>query len=167
MSARCCGVSKPGSKVLSDTSWQRSSPRWQLRQKVKRGWKIGSGCRTIAALPLLGSTLALQAGKICAHRLMLLARHVVPACATCRAYTLCTLVADQTLLVLGDECASFVGWLAADEPLVQAYAACILANIAFVEKGQQKVLNARAIPPLMGLLRAAVDKKVRQYRQSA
>lgn len=65
------------------------------------------------------------------------------------------------LLILGDACASFVEWLAADDPLVQAYAACILANVAFIEQGQQKVLDARALPPLMGLLKGAVDKKVR------
>jgi hypothetical protein len=73
----------------------------------------------------------------------------------------CTPVADPILLLLGGECATFVEWLAADEPLVQAYAACILANVAFIEEGQQRVLDARAILPLMGLLRGATDKKVR------
>ena len=37
---------------------------------------------------------------------------------------------------LSDFARDFVGWLSAEEPLVRAYTACILANIAFLEPGQ-------------------------------
>lgn len=37
------------------------------------------------------------------------------------------------LLTLGECSSSFVEWLESEEPLVRAYAACILANISFLK----------------------------------
>lgn len=74
---------------------------------------------------------------------------------------------DDVLLMLSEYANDFVGWLDADEPLVRAYTACILANIAFLEPGQQKVLDANGIPPLVRLLKGKEDKKVTLHSTAA
>ena len=71
------------------------------------------------------------------------------------------------LLLLSDYANEFVKWLDADEPLVRAYTACILANIAFLEPGQQKVLDAQGIAPLVRLLKNKEDKKVTLHSTAA
>ena len=53
------------------------------------------------------------------------------------------------------------------EPLVRAYTACILANIAFLEPGQQKVLEAGGVPPLVAMLKSKEDKKVTLHSTAA
>ena len=68
--------------------------------------------------------------------------------------------------MLSEYANDFVGWLDADEPLVP-YTACILANIAFLEPGQQKVLDANGIPPLVRLLKGKEDKKVTLHSTAA
>lgn len=74
---------------------------------------------------------------------------------------------DAVLLQLGDKAYAFVDWLNAEEPLVRAYTACILANIAFLENGQQKVLDAGGVPPLVTLLKTKDDKKVTLHATAA
>ena len=54
-----------------------------------------------------------------------------------------------------------------DEPLVRAYTACILANIAFLEAGQRMVLEAYGVPPLVRLLKSKDDKKVTLHSTAA
>ena len=71
------------------------------------------------------------------------------------------------MLLLSDYAHDFVVWLEADEPLVRAYTACILANIAFLEPGQQKVLDAGGIPPLVAMLKDRNDKKVTLHSTAA
>ena len=62
----------------------------------------------------------------------------------------------------------FVGWLGAEEPLVRAYTACILANIAFLEPGQAAVLDAGGVAPLMRLLKTKrEDTKVTLHSTAA
>lgn len=74
---------------------------------------------------------------------------------------------DPMLLQLGDAARHFVGWLRIAEPLVRAYTACILANIAFLEEGQQQVLQAGGIAPLVSLLKSNDDKKVTLHTTAA
>ena len=74
---------------------------------------------------------------------------------------------DELLIVLSGECATFVSWLDADEPLVRAYAACILANIAFLEAGQKQVLDAQGVAPLVRLLKTKDNKKVTLHSTAA
>jgi len=74
---------------------------------------------------------------------------------------------DPVLLQLGDKAKAFVTWLDAEEPLVRAYTACILANIAFLEAGQMKVLDAGGVPPLVALLKSKDDKKVTLHATAA
>lgn len=54
-----------------------------------------------------------------------------------------------------------------EEPLVRAYTACILANIAFLEPGQQTVLRAGGVAPLVKLLKSSDDKKVTLHSTAA
>jgi len=74
---------------------------------------------------------------------------------------------DELLIVLSGECATFVSWLDAEEPLVRAYAACILANIAFLEAGQRQVLHAQGVSPLLRLLKTKDNKKVTLHSTAA
>jgi len=74
---------------------------------------------------------------------------------------------DHILIKLGLQARHFVTWLDADEPLVRAYTACILANIAFLEQGQQRVLDADGVPPLVQLLKGKEDKKVTLHATAA
>jgi len=74
---------------------------------------------------------------------------------------------DDVLMQLSSKSAQFVSWLAADEPLVRAYTACILANIAFLEPGQVQVLRAGGVPPLVALIKAKEDKKVTLHSTAA
>jgi len=76
---------------------------------------------------------------------------------------------DDILLLLSASASDFVGWLKDPdlEPLVRAYTACILANIAFLEPGQQKVLDAGGVPPLVAMLKAKEDKKVTLHSTAA
>jgi len=74
---------------------------------------------------------------------------------------------DPILLLLGVNSKDFVGWLDAEEPLVRAYTACILANIAFLEAGQKNVLLAGGVPPLCALLKSKEDKKVTLHATAA
>lgn len=53
------------------------------------------------------------------------------------------------------------------EPLVRAYTACILANIAFLEPGQQRVLEAGGVQPLVAMLKSKEDKKVTLHSTAA
>ena len=80
------------------------------------------------------------------------ARHASPAAAeltgvrpTGRAADARATDADPVLIQLSDESEGFIDWLSVDEPLVRAYTACILANVAFLEAGQKRV---SAAPPL-------------------
>jgi hypothetical protein len=76
--------------------------------------------------------------------------------------------ADDVLELLAGYASDFVLWLNADEPLVRAYTACILANIAFLEPGQQKVLTAGGVAPLMRLLKQKKeDTKVTLHSTAA
>ena len=76
--------------------------------------------------------------------------------------------ADDVLEDLAKYASDFVMWLEAEEPLVRAYTACILANIAFLEPGQQQVLEARGIAPLMLLLKTKKeDTKVTLHSTAA
>ena len=77
------------------------------------------------------------------------------------------LATDPVLKKLGRLSTSFVDWLGAEEPLVKAYASCILANIAFIEEGQEAVFNAGGITPLLSLLREHQDTKVRAFHKTA
>lgn len=74
---------------------------------------------------------------------------------------------DPVLKKLGRLSTSFVDWLGAEEPLVKAYASCILANIAFIEEGQEAVFNAGGITPLLSLLREHQDTKVKTHATAA
>jgi len=74
---------------------------------------------------------------------------------------------DDVLMQLSTKSVQFVSWLAADEPLVRAYTACILANIAFLEPGQHQVLKAGGVPPLVKLLKGKDDKKVTLHSTAA
>tara|TARA_B100000795_G_C22713190_1_gene404408 strand:+ start:97 stop:1083 length:987 start_codon:yes stop_codon:yes gene_type:complete len=74
---------------------------------------------------------------------------------------------DDLLIVLSGESETFVSWLDADEPLVRAYAACILANIAFLEAGQKQVLDAQGVAPLVRLLKTKDNKKVTLHSTAA
>jgi len=74
---------------------------------------------------------------------------------------------DDVLEDLAKYAAHFVSWLAAEEPLVRAYTACILANIAFLEPGQQKVLDAGGVAPLVRLLKGKEDTKVTLHSTAA
>lgn len=74
---------------------------------------------------------------------------------------------DAMLLKLGSYSCHFVGWLESDQPLVKAYTACILANIAFLEAGQDKVLEANGVRPLVALIKAREDKKVTLHATAA
>lgn len=76
-------------------------------------------------------------------------------------------MADDVLLLLSDHARDFVAWLEVDEPLVRAYTACILANIAFLEPGQQRVLEGKGIAPLVRLLKGKEDKKVTLHSTAA
>ncbi len=75
------------------------------------------------------------------------ARHAAPAAAqptqraelTGRAADARVDGADPVLIQLSDESEGFIDWLSVDEPLVRAYTACILANVAFLEAGQKRV----------------------------
>ena len=76
---------------------------------------------------------------------------------------------DDILLRLSEFAADFVSWLDADEPLVRAYTACILANVAFLEPGQQRVLDANGVQPLVRMLKSksGEDKKVTLHSTAA
>jgi len=76
---------------------------------------------------------------------------------------------DDILLLLSDYASHFVAWLKDPElePLVRAYTACILANIAFLEPGQQKVLDAGGVHPLVEMLKRKDDKKVTLHSTAA
>jgi hypothetical protein len=50
---------------------------------------------------------------------------------------------------------------------VRAYTACILANVAFLETGQLKVLEAHGVAPLVRLLKSKDDKKVTLHSTAA
>ena len=76
-------------------------------------------------------------------------------------------LADDVLEYLAGYANYFVAWLAADEPLVRAYTACILANIAFLEPGQREVLDAGGVPPLVRLLKSKEDTKVTLHSTAA
>ena len=67
---------------------------------------------------------------------------------------------DEVLILLSHESEAFVSWLCAEEPVVRAYTACIIANVAFLEVGQRKVLDAQGVPPLVRLLKTKDNKKV-------
>lgn len=71
------------------------------------------------------------------------------------------------LLQLGTCAHYFVTWLDADEPLVRAYTACILANIAFLTEGQENVLAAGGVTPLVALLKTKDEKKVTLHATAA
>jgi len=75
--------------------------------------------------------------------------------------------ADPILLILGTAAASFVEWLETPEPLVKAYAACILANVAFLREGQDRVREAGGIGPLLALLREKHESKVTLHAAAA
>mmetsp|Transcript_31311 Transcript_31311/g.78321 ORF Transcript_31311/g.78321 Transcript_31311/m.78321 type:complete len:377 (-) Transcript_31311:190-1320(-) len=60
----------------------------------------------------------------------------------------------------------FVELLAEDEPLLRAYTACIIANIAFLEIGQRRVLEAGGIPPMVRMLKEK-DRKVQLHSSAA
>ena len=76
--------------------------------------------------------------------------------------------ADDLLEKLSGYAEDFVKWLNDDEPLVKAYTACILANIAFLEPGQIKVLEAGGVKPLVGLLKQSKeDTKVTLHSTAA
>ena len=76
--------------------------------------------------------------------------------------------ADDVLEDLAEYAPDFVEWLNAEEPLVRAYTACILANIAFLEPGQKKVLEADGVAPLMRLLKTKKeDTKVTLHSTAA
>ena len=58
--------------------------------------------------------------------------------------------------------------LQSEDPLVKAYTACILANIAFLAPGQEKVLEAHGVKPLVKLLKAKdADKKITLHSTAA
>ena len=71
------------------------------------------------------------------------------------------------LLQLGTCASYFVTWLDSDEPLVRAYTACILANIAFLTEGQERVLGAGGVTPLVALLKTKDEKKVTLHATAA
>ena len=51
---------------------------------------------------------------------------------------------------------------------MKAYTACILANIAFLAPGQEKVLEAHGVKPLVKLLKAKdADKKITLHSTAA
>lgn len=54
-----------------------------------------------------------------------------------------------------------------EEPLVKAYTACILANIAFLADGQETVLEARGVRPLVMMLKEKNDKKITLHSTAA
>lgn len=54
-----------------------------------------------------------------------------------------------------------------EEPLVRAYAACILANIAYLEPGQDAVLQAGGVPPLVAIVKAKDERKVTLHATAA
>jgi len=76
---------------------------------------------------------------------------------------------DDILLLLSESARQFVDWLREPdlEPLVRAYTACILANIAFLEPGQQRVLEAGGVSPLVLMLKSKEDKKVTLHSTAA
>jgi len=75
---------------------------------------------------------------------------------------------DDVLEGLAVYAREFVDWLNAEEPLVRAYTACILANIAFLEPGQKRVLDAGGVGPLMRLLKQKKeDTKVTLHSTAA
>ena len=71
--------------------------------------------------------------------------------------------------MLADYAPHFVSWLTnSAEPLVRAYSACILANIAFLEPGQLAVLHAGGVAPLMRLImQKKEDAKVTLHSTAA
>ena len=92
----------------------------------------------------------------------------------CRPLALCSrtphhanTLADDVLEELATYSHAFVGWLEAEQPLVRAYTACILANIAFLEPGQQKVLEAGGVAPLVRMLKGKEDAKVTLHSTAA
>jgi len=78
---------------------------------------------------------------------------------------------DDILLMLSEYAGKFVEWLCdneSEDPLVKAYTACILANIAFLAPGQEKVLEAHGVKPLVKLLKAKdADKKITLHSTAA
>jgi len=77
---------------------------------------------------------------------------------------------DDVLLQLSEQSHKFVDWLTSenDDPLVKAYTACILANIAFLAPGQDKVLAADGVRPLVQLLKGKdSDKKITLHSTAA
>ena len=50
---------------------------------------------------------------------------------------------------------------------MRAYTACILANIAFLEPGQEQVLRANGVRPLVQMLKSKEDKKVTLHSTAA
>ena len=75
---------------------------------------------------------------------------------------------DDILMQLSIESGAFVSWLADSESLVKAYAACILANIAFLAEGQAAVSDVRGVPVLVNLLKEkGLDKKVTLHSTAA
>ena len=50
---------------------------------------------------------------------------------------------------------------------MRAYTACILANIAFLEPGQEQVLRAGGVRPLVHMLKSKEDKKVTLHSTAA
>lgn len=55
---------------------------------------------------------------------------------------------------------------AQDEPLLRAYTACIIANVAFLEVGQKRVMEAGGVPLIVRLLRQR-DRKVQLHSSAA
>lgn len=55
---------------------------------------------------------------------------------------------------------------AQDEPLLRAYTACIIANVAFLEIGQTRVLDAGGVPLIVRLLKQK-DRKVQLHSSAA
>jgi len=77
---------------------------------------------------------------------------------------------DDVLMMLSKEAGIFVSWLTetSDDPLVKAYTACILANIAFLAPGQEKVLEANGVKPLVRMLKQKDnDKKITLHSTAA
>eukprot|EP00304_Pavlova_gyrans_P011443 CAMPEP_0206054874 /NCGR_PEP_ID=MMETSP1466-20131121/39049_1 /ASSEMBLY_ACC=CAM_ASM_001126 /TAXON_ID=44452 /ORGANISM="Pavlova gyrans, Strain CCMP608" /LENGTH=244 /DNA_ID=CAMNT_0053430095 /DNA_START=127 /DNA_END=857 /DNA_ORIENTATION=- len=60
----------------------------------------------------------------------------------------------------------FVELLMEDEPLLRAYTACIIANVAFLEVGQKRVLEAGGVPLIVRLLKQR-DRKVQLHSSAA
>ncbi|KAG8460566.1 hypothetical protein KFE25_011341 [Diacronema lutheri] len=92
-----------------------------------------------------------------------------PATRLRAAATLSRIAAKASDMVLEEMSAAapiFIELLTEDEPALRAYTACIIANVAFLEIGQGRVLEAGGVPLVVRLLKHK-DRKVALHSTAA